>query len=97
MVRCVGLFVLLCAFSLVLGESFLFSGAGEASLCRSYFTAKDEGLIEKCKYLWLYATVFQSDIESIDCQSCKNHLKNKDYSALSKILKKRQVILRNSC
>ncbi|VUZ51665.1 unnamed protein product [Hymenolepis diminuta] len=90
MVRCLGLFALLCAFSL--GESFLFSGAGEASLCRSYFTARDEGLIEKCEYLWLYATVFQSDIQSIDCQSCKHQLKNNNYSALSKILKIRQKL-----
>ncbi|VDN98281.1 unnamed protein product [Rodentolepis nana] len=90
MLRFVVLCVLICISSLALGEGLVFSGAGEASLCRSYFIAKDEGMIDKCRDLWLYATVFKIDIESVDCQKCKNSLTNKNYSRLLTVLERQQ-------
>lgn len=92
MSRFVNLCILICTFSLALGEGLVFSGAGEASLCRSYFTAKNEGMIDKCRNLWLYATVFQIDIESVDCRKCKRNLVNKNYSRLSTFLDRQQKL-----
>lgn len=91
MARFVELCVFLCTLSLVFGERINFSGIGEAILCRSYSSAKNEGILDICKNLWKHATVFPANTKSIDCSTCNYHLQNRNYYRLSSLLKRQQV------
>lgn len=84
---CILLF-LLCA---TYGEKITVKDAAEGVICRSYAEAERNGMLGSCKRLWLHATLFQPNIESIECKTCKRLLNDKSYTALLSEISKSEV------
>ncbi|CDS39784.1 prosaposin a preproprotein [Echinococcus multilocularis] len=84
----VGLCILLCVLCTALGEKPNVKDAAEGVICRSYASAKENGMLDVCKNLWLHATLVQPNIGSNECRDCERLVTNGAYSTiLSKVSK----------
>ncbi|KAL5969670.1 Prosaposin [Taenia solium] len=84
----VGLSILLCLLCTTFGEKISVRDTAEGVICRSYAEAKRNGMLESCKRLWLYATIFQPNIESIECRTCKRLVDEKAFTTLRSAISK---------